>query len=279
MEDELKKFDIKRLHQIQLQMLKCFIELCSRHSLRYFLVGGSCLGSVRHKGFIPWDDDIDVAMPRNDYEAFMTIAQLELPSRYFLQNMKSEPDFPMCFAKLRDSRTTFIEKSLSEFRINHGVYIDIFPLDGYRNTKCFHFRNLIYGVAISRFFTTVPIKDKKDRLIKRILRKVINLMFNNYYVIRNKQDRLYKKYNYDDSDVVVNYCGAWGIKKEAVFKEYFGTGTVGLFEGVEVILPESWDNYLAHLYGNYMKMPPFNERVCHHHCTTIDFDHPYTFYF
>ena len=113
-----------------LVILKEFARVCGKHNLRYFLNGGTCLGAIRHKGFIPWDDDVDVMMPREDYEKFLTLQYEYEGTPYFIQSWKSDPRYTYGFAKLRDSSTTFIEDFYRNHRINHGVWIDIFPLDG-----------------------------------------------------------------------------------------------------------------------------------------------------
>ena len=135
---------LQKLKDIEKDMLVIFIQICKKYDMRYFLAGGSCLGAVRHRGFIPWDDDIDVVMPREDYEKFLKVARNELPENIFLQTGKTDNDFPMNFAKLRNSDTTFIETSVKNFKINHGVFIDIFPLDGYSDSKWFKLMNRIY---------------------------------------------------------------------------------------------------------------------------------------
>ena len=122
--------DLNELKRIELEMLKTFIKICKKHNFMYFLVGGTCLGSVRHGGFIPWDDDIDVGMPRSDYNKFIKIASEELPGNMFLQTFFTDEQYPCAFAKIRNNDTTFIEKGLRKSNINHGIYIDIFPLDG-----------------------------------------------------------------------------------------------------------------------------------------------------
>ena len=119
----------ERLKAIELDILKAFIDVCKKNSLNYYLLGGSCLGAVRHHGIIPWDDDIDVGLLRADYNKFMEVGQKYLPEHYFLQNYRTDPEYYVNFAKIRDSRTTFIESSLKNLHINHGVYIDVFPLD------------------------------------------------------------------------------------------------------------------------------------------------------
>ena len=126
--DSIKLENLKRA---ELEIFKHFVLCCEKLGVTYFLMDGSLLGAVRHKGFIPWDDDIDVGMMRKDYEILIAKAQTLLPEYLFLQTYKTDKGVMNNFAKIRDSRTTFIETSQKEQQINHGVYIDIFPLDGF----------------------------------------------------------------------------------------------------------------------------------------------------
>ena len=111
------------LQKKQLDILKAFIKVCEKHNLRYFLVGGTALGAIRHKGFIPWDDDIDVGMPREDYDKFVLLQDEYKGTPYFIQTYKTDPCYIYNFGKLRDSSTTFIESQYKNHRINHGVWI------------------------------------------------------------------------------------------------------------------------------------------------------------
>lgn len=115
------------LQKCQLNILIEFIRLCEEHNLTYYLVGGTCLGAVRHKGFIPWDDDIDVGMPRKDYDKFIQL-QKEIKKPYFIQTYKSDKNYIYNFAKIRDCTTTFIENTFVCHQFNHGVWIDVFQL-------------------------------------------------------------------------------------------------------------------------------------------------------
>ena len=112
-----------------------FVQICDRLQMEYFMLCGSALGAIKYGGFIPWDDDIDVGLYREDYERFCKEAPMLLPKKFFLQNYASDPDFPAIYSKLRDSSTTSIEKSVAKLPINHGISIDIFPLDGYPKKK------------------------------------------------------------------------------------------------------------------------------------------------
>lgn len=264
----------KGIQDISLEMLKEFIQICNKHNLRYFLLGGTCLGAVRHKGFIPWDDDIDVGMPRNDYNKFCEIAQKELKDGLFFQNSKTDKNYPMNFAKIRNSNTTFIETSISKIKVNHGVYLDIFPLDGYSNAKKDKFLNRIYNLRVGCIYKANTFKA----FIKKLAKIILSFPFAvSYKKARDKRDALIQKYNFDESDLVTNYCGAWG-DKEIVPRDYFSNGIEGEFEGLKVTLPEKYDLYLKHVYGDYMQLPPEEKRVTHHYTTVIDLEKPYTYY-
>lgn len=270
---ENNKKNLSKLQEIDLKMLKIFLEISQKHNLSYFLLGGSCLGAVRHRGFIPWDDDIDIGMPRYDYEKFLKIAPEELPDGYFLQCSKTEPNYPMNFSKIRNSKTTFIEKTAQYIKMNHGAFIDIFPLDGYKKSKWFNLKNRIYSLCTEKIF----FQTQKQNKIKTVTKKILSSYIKDYRKARDKRDCLFKKHEYDKCEFVSNFCGAWG-EREIMPKEYFGNGTKSIFEGITVIIPEKYDLYLNKLYGNYMELPPVEKRKAHHFCKVIDLDKPYTEY-
>ena len=275
----LTEQQISELKKVELEMLKIFISICEENGFRYYVVGGTALGAVRHKGFIPWDDDIDVAMPRNDYEKFMKTAQLQLPDYLFLQNIYTDPVFPMNFAKIRNSNTTFVESSCARLKMNHGIYLDIFPLDGFPanklSEKIFLFKDRLLKKRISNVYI---IKDKlRSNLFKKIINYILLIIYPDYKKTVLKRERLLKKYSYETSKIIGNYSGAW-YEKEIMPKEIFGKGTIGSFEGIQVILPEKYDEYLSRMYGNYMELPPVEKRIAHHYCDAIDFEKSYLEY-
>lgn len=271
------KEQTKMLKKVELELLKVFIAICKQENLQYFVVGGTALGTVRHKGFIPWDDDIDVAMPRKDYEKFIKIAQARMPEYLFLQNIDTEKNYLQGFSKIRDSRTTFIEISCKNFKINHGVYLDIFPLDGYPSSKLksyiLDFLKKIYNSRISLEFSL----DDSSCVCKKILKNFLKLFYPVCRKVIEKREKLFKKYDFDSCDYIANHCGAWG-KKEIMPKEIFGKGTIGSFDGIQVILPEKYDEYLTRMYGDYMELPPIEKRIAHHYCDVIDFEKSYLEY-
>ena len=125
----MTEVDLKTLQNIELEILDEFIRVCEKNQLTYFLIGGSCIGAVRHHGFIPWDDDIDVGMPREDYEKLVEIAADELNPEYFFQNYHSEKNCGLIFGKIRKNNTILSENYSYHIHMHQGVWIDIFPYD------------------------------------------------------------------------------------------------------------------------------------------------------
>lgn len=173
-----KEMNLRKLQLAELEILKDFIRVCNELKLTYFLDSGTLLGCIRHEGFIPWDDDIDVSMPREDYEIFLEKGQALLKREYFLQSYKTEPNYTLNFAKIRNSNTTFIESSVKDLNINHGIFIDIFPIDGYKpDRKIENYINekkiTLYNVQINKLYN---IKTPKTFKYK-ILTILSNIMF------------------------------------------------------------------------------------------------------
>lgn len=270
MDNEL---DTTKLREIELNMLICVDKISKELGIKYFLIGGSLLGAIRHKGFIPWDDDIDIGMLRPDYELFLSKAQELLPSYYFLQTLKTDREYNLPFAKLRDSRTTFIEKSIAHHNINHGVYIDIFPIDYYkRPSKIEHFITILLSKRLLNSFRGIKSsKNTKDK-IKSL---IINILIPSVKWASKQLDRFYSRLN--GGNLRVNYCGAWG-DKEIVDSKIFDSLKYYNFEGHSFLGPEDYHSYLSHIYGDYMKLPPEDKRISHHYTEVIDLDNPYTTY-
>jgi lipopolysaccharide cholinephosphotransferase len=238
---------------------------------------------VRHKGFIPWDDDIDVAMPRPDYDKFLKVAQNELPEYVFVQTNATDKEYPLSFAKLRNSNTTFVEKSIKNLNINHGIYIDVFPLDGYPNNiikkYIFIFKKYIYSFRISYLFNLSKAKRKitAKYLIKKLMKGLSKVLCKDVKTAVQKRDKLYRQYSYETSALIANNASPWE-QKEVMPREYYGEGVEGVFEGISVKLPENYDAYLSSVYGDYMKLPPVEKREGHHYYENLDINKSYREY-
>lgn len=252
-------------------MLKEFVRVCDENNLTYYLIGGTALGAIRHHGFIPWDDDIDVAMPRTDYEKFLKLQKC-FSYEYFIQTYKTDKNYILNYAKLRNSNTTYIENFYATTNINHGIWIDIFPLDG-MSKKYKKPSSLAYKVRFTwwntfmMYLPSLKRKIHKKTFLKDISLTFVGLLFFflNIAHLRNKWvNFMMQRIPYEKAFFVGNLCGT-NHKKEAMPREIFQQGTVVKFEGLDVKVPYDYDKYLTLLFHDYMKLPPLNKQVGHHH--------------
>ncbi len=268
---------MNQLQKKEFELLKCFIEICEELQLTYYLVCGSALGAVKYGGFIPWDDDIDVGMPREDYQIFLNQAPAMLPKQFFLQNSESDPVFPMLYSKLRNSETTYIEKSAVSLPMNHGIFIDIFPLDGYptkqREQKILEFKKKICLLQISCVFTAQ--RRIRGQVVVDFFR-LLGCHKRTNKIIRYLNGCL-SAYSIKDSSLICNH-GNWQGRLEYAPKEQYGKGLFVSFEGLDVRVPENFDEYLTQKYGEWRKDLPKEEQKGHHTFTICDVEKPYTEY-
>lgn len=274
---QLSQEQFHKLRQKELELLTSFTDVCRQLNLRYFVVEGTLLGAVRHSGFIPWDDDIDVGMLREDYDRFLKEAPTLLPDGLFLQTHKSDPAYPHCFAKLRNSRTAFVETTCCKLPINHGIYIDIFPFDDYPKSwlrgKLFDFQKLLIRYRIREVFY-VPADRKLS--VSNILRKLLMFVAKCRYqttedAIRHRE-RLIRQWK--PSALLINNGSPWN-NRERMPCNIFAATTELSFEGLTVSAPAGYEDYLKHVYGDYLILPPESERVPHHYLFYLDFDKAY----
>lgn len=264
---------LQQLKDCEREMLRCFADICNKHGIKYFVQGGTLLGTVRHGGFIPWDDDIDVSLHREDYEKFLAVAEKELPEYYFLQTKDTDPEYPNNFAKIRDSRTTFIETSARNLNINHGAYIDIFPLDNYpggKKAKAYELKKKLLTWRINTAFYLPHMS-----LISKIVTIITMILFPSLKGAIEKREKLFK--SVPETGIVVNNSGAW-LSKEIIPKEWVQDTMEMEFEGIRVNVSDKYDQWLTYVYGDYMSLPPENERVGHHFVDAFDMNKSYTEY-
>lgn len=266
---------LEELKRIELDLLKAFIDVCKKLNLQYFVAGGTAIGTIRHKGFIPWDDDIDLMMFRDEYNVFINNAQELLPPGYFLQTYSTDTGYMELFAKIRNSNTTFIEKQIQNIDMNHGVFIDIFPIDGYPSgCKGRHllFRGKLTKLAVASNYFPKTFK----RVVLGNLCKILLFSFNKKTLLR-RFDKACSKFRAKDHYQSICYGGVWG-KKEIFLTEHCGDGRIMRFEDVDVFVPQNIEDYLTMKYGDFMQLPPKEKQHSHHGTTVIDTEKPYTFY-
>lgn len=257
-----------------LDILKWFHSFCEENGLKYYVAYGTLLGAVRHNGFIPWDDDIDVHMPRNDYERFIALTFEKKQEKFLVESYRNgKKDFCYAFSKIYDTNTSLIEKKYKS--IIRGVYIDVFPLDGLPADEKKSNKFLKRLCLKKNILYTRTVALRKDRELKKniaiILSRLIpSFILNNQKLIR-EIDNFSRSYSYEQSVYVGSLLSGEGMK-ERLDKSIFGNPVKYKFESLYVYGPEKSDEYLTHFYGDYMLLPPVNERKSNHRNEMIDLE-------
>ena len=263
----MRKLTLDEIKSLEKNLLQLFVELCEVNGLYYTLCGGTLLGAIRHKGFIPWDDDIDVLMPRPDYDRLVNETDVNLsmlPEYCELANWKKGThDYP--FLKLVDTRTKIDNPYIDDsFKANH-IWIDIFPIDGNPDDDSelnkFYKKAIFYRQLI-RLKTANPKagKSKAKRMLKPLLVAIVKLLDN--YKLCEKLDNISKTYDFLTHKKIGGVLWGYG-PQERIDKEAYLTPTKVEFEGDFFNAPSNYDEYLSGLYGEYMKLPPEDKRVTH----------------
>ena len=265
--------ELESLKKVELGILKDFLCICQELNLKYYILGGTLLGAVRHKGFIPWDDDIDVGMLRPEFEIFLKEAPKYLAENLFLQTHQSDPNYLNGFAKIRDTNTAFIQRSVQDVAMHHGMFIDIFPLDYYsaENNKKFQHSKFV----LDERMWMESIATKYRPLMGKIVRPYAKLRYPTIEDAFIAREKLF--HSKTQQPYIANHCGAWG-EKEIVPAEWYAEGTMLEFEGLQVMAPKEYDKWLTQVYGDYMQLPPEEKRVTHHDTVVIDTENSYLNY-
>lgn len=270
----MEKKDLNQLQQTELSILISFDEYCKKHNLKYYLVGGALLGAARYKGFIPWDDDIDVAMPRLDYEKLKECWKADEIEGCFLQNGETDKNFSRCIQKIRKNNTEIIEGLSSNVKMNNGIYIDIFPVDFVVSDdekiigkKAATIRKLMSFRAIRGGYIGGGIKS----LIKRIIKAMT--FFISPESIDKSIDRLCVLENDKETNYAILYLHNYEWKKQIHEKDVFGEGGICEFEGYSFSAPKDMNAFLKKVFGeDYMNEPPKEKQNNPHNYVSVCFD-------
>ena len=260
-----------------LDMFQWFKDFCEKENLIYYALGGTALGAVRHSGFIPWDDDIDVGMPRHDYEKMLeAIKDMDKNGKYIIEAPLEKNDSLYPFAKIYDTDTTLIENTRKKTK--RGIYIDIFPLDGIGNTEKECKENYKKIGANTNLINTRSCAIRKGRAFYKnvaiILGRMIPEFILNTKDLITETNKLGMERPYNENEYIINIWGAWK-EKEITKKEWFGNGKEIDFENVKMRIPENSHEYLKSLYNDYEKLPPKEKQVSHHDYLYVDLEKSY----
>lgn len=259
----------KKVQKYEVTILEAFDKICKKNNLKYTVAAGTMIGAVRHKGFIPWDDDIDVYMLRKDFNKLRKLAPQELPHNMFYQSHKTDPDYYYLFDKIRLNGTIFKETFLSNHNINHGVFIDVFPIDAISDnmlkSNWQYFRYRFYRIGLMAKYVNVEARKGKKKKVVQLLQKLyshanLGSLYNKCEKIANESLKLEGHTKFVRN---LNSLGSDG-KKETYSTESFKKFHVTKFENTDFDISDNFDEMLTKLYGDYMKLPPVDERKTRH---------------
>lgn len=264
--------DRKKIWTVLLDLMLTFDDVCKKHNLTYFLEAGSLLGAIRHKGFIPWDDDVDVLMPRKDYQKFLELSN-EFVAPYFLQTPYTDEGYFYSFPKIRNSNTTALNQMFCYQNFNHGMWLSIFPIDNwdvnggeerYAKIKELNMDNSTY-MRISN-----PNLSEKDQ------QRVKNYCGRDPFDTIKELDRIAQECNgYKTEFVTVGSTAVISYSRKLWYAEDFSSAIEWDFEDFKFPVPVGYDRFLKVMYGDYMKLPPVEDRGLHHSGTIFNADIPY----
>lgn len=257
----MKLLKIEEVQALLLDLMKDVHDFLTKNCLQYYLLGGSALGAVRHGGFIPWDDDIDIGMTRENYDAFLKIAN-QFNSKYEVVNYQKTPYCDYGLTRIYIPDTYIHNPSIEKTKLDKRLYFDIFPLDNVPDDVS---ELKEYEKKIVKFKRKILLLDARrynNSYGKYLVKKVIAMGLSPFR--RNTLssfDKLLKKYEHCETARICSLCSQYSFKKQVMMKEIYGTPVLHRFEDTEFFLPEKVDLYLTTLFGsNYMEIPPIEKR-------------------
>ncbi len=259
---ELTKEMLERVQKIELEMLIEVDRICKENDIKYTIIGGTLLGAVRHGGFIPWDDDADVAMLRPEYEKFCSIIDKTLDdSRFYFQNMDRTEGYRWGYAKLRRKGTLFLRKNQENMKYEQGIFLDIFPIDGtpdylvlrkIHKFRCFCVRKILWSM--------VGKKESKN-FLKKLVYSILSKLPE--HTVKKMYKRLILKFDPNTTEVVRTLTYPAPKKLDGYYRKWFAETAPILFEGYEFEGVKDYEGWLTFEFGDYMKLPPEDKRKTH----------------
>lgn len=269
---EMSEHNLNETQSYIMQVLRSLIDILDEMEIPYYMQGGTMLGAIRHGGFIPWDDDVDLGIPRRDYERLLQEISAKLPENLELRTYDDATDHHYYFARIVDSRYQIRRMGSLEERLEN-IWVDLFPLDGMPNGRVARTWHKLRLTAVRlkyhlSCFEKVNIKRPGRPLIERLIicfamLTRVGKWFNTRRQL-DKMDALLKKYPAEQSDWMVNFMGQTSYRFNELFnKEIYGKGKLYSFEDMQLVGPEQYDDYLKSLYGDYMTPPKEADRNAH----------------
>lgn len=270
----LDRETLKKLQQKELESLVYFDRFCKEHDLRYFLLGGCVIGAIRHGGFIPWDDDIDVMMPRRDYERMLKLwKEHESNERFLMLKTDGEVFTGNCFATLVDTSATMVKENQKDIDVPHGIVTDVFPLDGCPDGRLQRYLQYYHAMMYSLYMTEV-VPTNHGSIIKFVGSILLRLVPS-----REKRTKIWKKherkmtrYGFHTHEKCTELCAGPHYMRNEYPQEAFADIVYHDFEGMSFPIPQGYDTYLKMAFGDYMELPPEDKQVPHHDLVALDLE-------
>ena len=262
---------LNHIQDVELMILKDFIKICQENNLKYYLFFGTHLGAIRHKGFIPWDDDIDIMMFREDYEKFLKIMESLNSKKYEILDCRYHEDYFFQFGKLCLKGTHASEEWDNQISYKTGIHIDLFILDKVPNNKLKSYLFVRRCFILNKLYALSTIKlegySRLFQLMTNFMHNLLNVFGFNSRYFQKRVSKVFRKYEFSDSDYVSDLT----LNEKLIFKiDDFEPHSEVDFEDISACIPKESDDILKRLFGDYMKLPPEDERV-NHALETIDF--------
>lgn len=274
------EISLRELQNKSLEIALYFKDFCNEHSLLFYMCGGCCIGSLRHKGFIPWDDDVDVFMPRDDYEKLKELwpkyANTEKYACVYADKNRVDGNL---FVTIRDNETTAIKPYQVDMDISHGVALDVLPLDGWPDGKMKRKMQVFWALVYSLYCAqTVPVNHGKAVSVAGKIALTLVPSKKLRYKLWKLAERKMTKYPIKECNYITELCSGPYYMKKQYPREAFDKAIWVDFENVKMPIPQGYDVYLRTAFGDYMKLPPKEKQKPHHDAIFIDLNNSYKKY-
>ncbi len=276
---ELSKEEFERMHELQIEMLKEVDRVCRKHDIKYTIFGGTLLGAIRHKGFIPWDDDADIAMLREEYNKFKSVMHEINPEICYLQDNETDPEYRWGYTKMRKTGTRFVRVGQEHLKCKTGVFIDIFPMDDIPITTPGQIIHDIYCFCLRKILWSEVGKYDEKNFFKKNLFRVLSLIPSDF--VFGLQKRMADKSRNDTKNLVrLHLFPATGtlyykhsIKtRYGMPKEWFLDVVDYDFDGLKLLGSRKYHDVLVYIFNTgYMELPPEDQREGHAPVSDYDF--------
>ena len=264
------RFGLRPLWDAMLAIYSEVAKICDRHGLRYYATDGTALGAIRHKGFIPWDDDFDISMPRPDYEKFLELAKTELPENLKIVNNDNTPEFKLIFAKVQEVREPYVKQIENKlgYELSNGIFIDVFPIEGYPCGFRRIFINLIISILARAIIwgnqnhSSMTIKN----LVKTLYVKIVRLIIpgcQDWQDCIHTMERLVRSTDFETSEFTSRTCSQLKLTRRSPLpRKVWGKARILEFDNITIPVPENVDSYLRNEFNkyDYRELPPVEEQ-------------------